>query len=71
MVIINGTSPPTGPQVQSHHCQGMTIFVYSMPYFLIKACCLLPSLCFSHHLKRERTPKGPRWSLDASWRAGH
>jgi len=22
MVIINGTSPPAGPQVQSHHRQG-------------------------------------------------
>jgi hypothetical protein len=70
-LIIHGTSPPTKLWALSLHCKGHDHTCVQYVTFSYKGLLFVIILVFSHHLKRERAPKGPRWGVDKSWRAGY
>jgi len=63
MVIINGTSPPTGPQVQSHHSQGHDHICVQYAIFSYKGLLFVTILVFFTPFEERKNAKGTEMKL--------
>jgi len=63
MVIINGTSPLIGPQVQSHHCQGHDHTCVHCVIFSYKGLLFVIILVFFTPFEERKSAKGTEMKL--------
>ena len=63
MVIVNGTSPATGLQVQSHHCQGHDHTCVQYVIFSYKDLLFVIILVFFTPFEERKSAKGTEMKL--------